>query len=332
MPPRQSVLVLHNHIDPKAGPDDLDTLVAVESVRENLTNIGYEAQPLEFSSDLRPFIDTLLTVKPAFVFNLVELHENSELLHLAPEILEHLHIAYTGCSARSIMLTNNKVLAKKLMLGSNIPTPRWYSPEMLREGQIIVASRYIVKTLGEHASVCLDSSSVVMAEDAEGLRREIESREQKFGKPFFAEEYIDGREFNLALLGSSSECRAYPVAEITFDDFPTGMPKIIDYKAKWEHDSFEYTHTNRNYSFRASEQPMLDTLVRVAKRCWREFQLNGYARVDFRVDHQGRPYVLEVNANPCISPDSGLIAAAERAGQTCLDVTRIICQNLIQPL
>ena len=95
---------------------------------------------------------------------------------------------------------------------------------------------------------------------------------------------------------------------------PPGKPRIVDYAAKWHAGSFEFCNTVRRFEFDAADRPLLARLEDVAKACWRLFGLRGYARVDFRVDAAGRPWVLEVNVNPCLSPDAGFAAAAARRG------------------
>ena len=105
-----------------------------------------------------------------------------------------------------------------------------------------------------------------------------------------------------------------PPAEIDFAAFPDDKPHIVGYRAKWDADSFEYHHTPRRFDFPANDRPLLDRLSQLAIQCWREFGLRGYARVDFRVDEAGRPWILEINANPCLSPDAGFAAAVEQAG------------------
>ena len=105
-----------------------------------------------------------------------------------------------------------------------------------------------------------------------------------------------------------------PPAEIVFDGYPPGKPRIVGYRAKWDAESFEYRHTVRSFEFERRDAPLVDSLRSLALRCWELFGLRGYARVDFRVDAAGRPWILEVNANPCLSPDAGFAAAAARAG------------------
>jgi D-alanine-D-alanine ligase len=102
-----------------------------------------------------------------------------------------------------------------------------------------------------------------------------------------------------------------PVAEIRFDAFPADKPRIVGYAAKWDLESFEYRNTPRSFTV---EPELAERLRRIALDCWALFRLDGYARVDFRVDESGRPWVLEVNANPCLSPDAGFAAALAEAG------------------
>ena len=100
------------------------------------------------------------------------------------------------------------------------------------------------------------------------------------------------------------------ILEIQFVNFPADKPRIVGYAAKWAENSFESRHTVRRFIDPQQEASLCEQLGQVALRCWDIFQLRGYARVDFRVDADGQPWVLEVNANPCISPDAGFAAAA----------------------
>jgi D-alanine-D-alanine ligase len=108
--------------------------------------------------------------------------------------------------------------------------------------------------------------------------------------------------------------RVLPPAEIRFVDFPEGKPRIVGSAAKWDEDSFEYAATVRSFERLAGDAPLVETLSRLAIQCWDVLHLRGYARVDFRVDRHGHPFILEANANPCLSPDAGFAAAATQAG------------------
>jgi len=103
-------------------------------------------------------------------------------------------------------------------------------------------------------------------------------------------------------------------AEIIFQDYTPDMVRIVDYQAKWEEESFGYNNTVRSFDFTAENTKLLNTLTMLARKSWQVFGLKGYARVDFRVDSKGRPFILEVNANPCLSPDAGYAAALQQVG------------------
>ncbi|MBU0743281.1 D-alanine--D-alanine ligase, partial [bacterium] len=132
--------------------------------------------------------------------------------------------------------------------------------------------------------------------------------------PWFAEAYVEGREFNLSLLDGPDGPRVLPPAELHFVDYPPGKPRIVGYTAKWDETSFEYGHTVRSFDLADGDGPLATRLADLALACWRLFDLRGWARVDFRVDADGAPWILEANANPCLSPDAGFQAAVTRAG------------------
>jgi D-alanine-D-alanine ligase len=138
----------------------------------------------------------------------------------------------------------------------------------------------------------------------------LAQRAARTGRPCFAEQFIEGREFNLALLAGPE---LLPPAEIEFSAYPPDKPRIVGHRAKWQSDSFEYHNTPRRFDFAAADGPLLDELRELARQCWTLFRLRGWARVDFRVDAAGKPWILEVNANPCLSPDAGFAAALQQA-------------------
>ena len=183
---------------------------------------------------------------------------------------------------------------------------------------------YIAKPLWEDASVGINDNSIF-----KGNNTAIpEEYQLKYGKDFFIEEYIDGREFNLSILGGPEGVQVLPPAEILFQNFPEGKPRIVGYEAKWDEYSFEYQNTPRTFEFGENDLPLLSKLEEIAYKCWDAFNLKGYARVDFRVDSNNQPYVLEVNANPCISPDSGFYAACQRAGLSFTQVIQRIISDV----
>lgn len=310
----KTVAIIHNSLPPHAQPDEMDVLIQARAISEALGSLGYRTAILPFELDIDAFRARLDGLEPLCVFNLVEaLDGDGRLIHLACSILDHLGIPYTGAGTEGMFLTSNKVLAKEWMLRNGIPTPEWIVPGRECSCKPPFPSQYILKTLWEEASVGIDGESVQEAGSIGELIALLEKRSGTLGKACFAERFIDGREFNLSVLGGKSGPRVLPPAEITFS-FPDGRPKIVDYKAKWDEDSIEYKSTVRTFEFKEEDAGILGEIERIARLCWNTFDLKGYARVDYRVDVQGRPWVLEINANPCISPDSGFVAASLRAG------------------
>jgi D-alanine-D-alanine ligase len=143
------------------------------------------------------------------------------------------------------------------------------------------------------------------------------------------EKYLPGRELNVSLLADGAEVQVLPVAEILFEGFPEGMSRVIGYEAKWVEDSFACIHTVRHFPEGPEDSDLLRRVREIALASWRLCGLSGYARIDFRLDEEGTPNVLEINANPCLSADAGFMAAAARAGLSHGDVVSRILQAAI---
>ncbi|MFA6461715.1 MAG: D-alanine--D-alanine ligase [Candidatus Woesearchaeota archaeon] len=305
------VVILHSEVSSDASPDNLDVLKEVSTVSSALKQLGYSPLPLAFITDYEEVMDELKRIRPEFVFNVVEeINGNATLAYLAPMMLEGLNIPYTGSSTKTIIATSDKLKSKGIMRENSLPTPKWWTlEELLARKEIEFPA--IFKSIHEHASIGLDETSVVF--NPEQLYSQLPQREKMRGGCFL-ESYIEGREFNFALLaGRRSRPEVLPPAEIRFYGYPEGKVKVLGYDAKWKEDTFEYQHTLRSFDFSPEDAPLLEKMRILAQRCWTTFGLKGYARVDFRVDQNLQPWILEVNTNPCISADAGLIAAAERA-------------------
>jgi len=119
-----------------------------------------------------------------------------------------------------------------------------------------------------------------------------------------------------------------PPAEIVFKNYTGNKPKIVDFKAKWEMESFEYVNTVREFPGTDLNPVLKEKLMSTALRCWHVFGLKGYARVDMRTDENENPFVIEINANPCISPDGGFVAATKEAGLQFNEVLHRIISDL----
>lgn len=307
-------VVLHGEVPEGAGRDEQDVLVQAGHVSRSLAELGYKPAVLAVSADFSRLIDHLNVLQPDFAFNLVEsIMGQGRLIHMAPSILDYLNIPYTGARTEAIFITSQKLLAKRFMQMNGLDTPRWVSPDDPGANPF-TPGVYVIKAVWEHASVGLDEDSIISVQNEKKLHKIMKSKRERLGGACFAEAFIDGREFNLSLIAGPDGPEVLPMAEIRFEDYPPGKFHVVGYRAKWDEDSFEYRHTPRIFDFPAEDTPLLEKLTDLALECWRLFDLKGYARVDFRVDQAGKPWILEINTNPCLSPDAGFFAAAKRAG------------------
>ena len=305
-----------------AKTDELDVLAQLEAIAAVLDRLGAAVERVPCTLDLGAVARVLDRFKPDAVFNLVECLEGyGRLIHVVPSMLDALGTSYTGCSAESLYLTSNKVLAKERIRAAGFLTPDWTGPWPPGGGAPLVKgrmsrrrSRHIIKAVWEHASFGMDDDAVVDGADEAGLLARMKELAPRLRGECFAEAYVDGREFNVSIISAAEGPRVLPLAEILFLDFPKGKPRIVNYKAKWDEDTIEYRSTPRTFDFKRADAELLGELARVALAAWDLFGLRGYARVDFRADAKNNPFILEVNANPCISPDSGFIAAAQQGG------------------
>jgi len=324
------VVLLYDRIAKEGtNPDQSDAMVQAEAIGRALSDLGHEPVEMTVSMDIKGFLKEIKEVSPQLVFNLVESVEgHGRLIHFPASILDLLAVPYTGAPADALYLTSSKILTKKILSGAGLPTPPYYSTGDLKAKSLPLEEPYIIKSVWEHASVGLEESSVLSVKSSGQLLAEMERRRGSLGGDCFAEQFIDGREFNLSLLASPAGPEVLPPAEMTFIDYPPGKWKVVGYRAKWDEGSFESLHTRRSFDFPKSERPLLQNLINLTRRCWPLFDLRGYARVDFRVDERNQPWILEINANPCLSPDAGFAAAASQAGLSYRQVVERIIRDV----
>lgn len=309
------VVILHNAVPADAPPEDQDTLVQVATIAESLGRLGHEATSLACDLDLAVMQRELASRRPDVVFNLVEsLAGADSLVYLPSAVLDVIGVPYAGNRTEALFLTTHKILAKERMRSAGLPTPAWLESDANgQSGNLPSRSSYILKGVWDQGSRGMDDDAVLRDVTPAELQKKLADRAARSAGPCFAEEFIEGREFNLSVLAGPNGPEAMPPAEIVFVDFPSSKPRIVGHRAKWQEDSFEYLHTQRRLDFSAADAPLLKELQDIACRCWTLFHLGGWARVDFRVDAADRPWILEVNGNPCLSPDAGFAAAIARA-------------------
>jgi D-alanine-D-alanine ligase len=300
------VLVLHSDLGDNPPPDELETVETARVIAEALAGRGHETALAAFHPDpgvIRRHIADA-------VFNMVEsVYGLGALAPIAPALLETFGLTYTGCGSAAMALACDKPLTKTILRAVGLPTADWAEPPHwsgLRDDH-----KYIVKSANEDASLGLDDGAVVQGRAAV-LARAAQSAAQ-YGGRWFAESYLEGREFNIAILEQGGHPRVLPIPEMMFESWSEARPRILGYASKWDPESPDDTQTVRVFGTEQSEPELSRNLSEVARKTWTVLGLRGFARIDFRIDAGGAPMILEVNPNPCLHPLSGFAAAAAEA-------------------
>lgn len=300
-----------------ARVDDQDVLAQAQLVERALAELGYRHERVYLAPSVVDAMARLEQLAPALVFNLVEsIAGVGGRLPLAAALVEVLRLRVSGSGSAALAASTDKVMAKRVLRGAGLATPDWRTRQPPHDG-----SRWILKPVDEDASLGIGPENV--SADTAALARLAGERARSHGGRWFFERYVDGREFNIALLEGAHGLEALPVAEIRFDAFAPGRPRIVDYAAKWDPTAWSYANTPRSFDFAARDGELIKTMAALALRSASAFDLRAYARVDLRVDGAGHAWVLEVNANPCLSADAGFAAAAARAG---IGMTEVIAR------
>lgn len=322
------VALFHDDVAADAPLDQRDVLVQMEAIEASLQRLGHESTRVPCTGDLVATRAAVGASRADVVFNLVEsIGGQGRLIALAPLLLESIGLPFTGCAAAATFLSSGKLEAKRVLASAGVPTPASFTLDQLRQGCDVPAGEFILKSAWEHASIGLDDDAVVKAENSAQLAAALSRRLPLLAGEGFAEAFVEGREFNVSLLCGT----VLPIAEIEFEKYPAGKPRIVGYAAKWEEGTREYHATPRRFPTGREDADLLGQLSLISQTCWKAFGLDGYARVDFRVDGSGKAWVLEINSNPCLSPDAGFAAAIDRAGMTYTEAIATILADAIGP-
>jgi D-alanine-D-alanine ligase len=329
---RVLVLMHPDHVPPDSleglSPQEALALKAEYDIVKCLQKLGHEARPLGVQDEFLPIRDAVEEFKPHVVFNLLEeFHHNVLFDQNVVSLLELLRVPYTGCNPRGLVLARSKSLSKKLLAYHRIPIPDFL---VIPKGHRTRRPKklefpLIVKSLMEHASYGISQASKV--EDDERLSERVNFVHESIGTDAIAERFIEGREIYVGVLGND-RLVALPPIELVFENMPANAALIATAKVK--HD-LAY-QAKRGIALKAVEglQPeVMERIARLAKRIYRTLELDGYARIDFRLSSDNVPYFLDANPNPDISDGEELASAAAMVGMNYGDlVSRIVSFGL----
>lgn len=290
----------------------LGVLDEVEAVQQALAKLGYPVARIALSPPLERARERLESLKGDLVFNLFEGFDGlPETEAAVANILSDLGLSYTGCPGSALSIALDKVKTKALLEKAGIATPKYQllSPETLFTFHMDYPC--IVKPCAEDASHGLSEESVV--NDFVSLEKQVSRVSQFYGGKALVEEFLDGREFNVTVLGNR-EPVVLPISEIVYS-LPPGMPRILTFSAKWEPESL-YFQGSKPVCPAGIDDETRRLIRGAALSAFRALGCLGYARVDFRLDSKGLPRVIEVNPNPDISLDSGAARQALAAGMS----------------
>ena len=291
----------------------------VPQVARTLRRLGHRVSVLGVHGDVKRLIAGLSRRKPELVFNLMEMFGDNVFGDIpVTGLLDLLGLRYTGSGPGELYLSQDKGLTKKLLAFEDILYPRYavFSRQAAFETGGNLRMPLFVKPLRSDASLGIGGKSLV--HDAVALMERVAAIHKELEDSALAEEYIDGREFYVGVLGNAQP-KALPPVEVDFTGFPEGVPKVMDSKAKWDERSKEYKGTKSVIANLPDE--LRAKLQKVAVDAYRALRVKDYGRVDLRLTETGEIYVLEVNASCYLEKSSEFAMAAAASG---LDYPRLI--------
>ncbi|HEU0303087.1 MAG TPA: ATP-grasp domain-containing protein [Gaiellaceae bacterium] len=302
-------------------------LESVEAVEAACAESGWEIWRVVVDHDLAAAVDALEKRRPDVVFSMVEsVNGDARLEAGMAYLLEWLGIPYTGAPPLALSLALHKPHARAMLRSAGVPVPRGSVLERFDASLDGLAYPVIVKPAREDGSMGISSASVAGAEDA--ARERVRYILEKFAQPAVVEEFVDGREFPVSLLGPTEDPDVLPLREIDYQ-LPPHLPRLLSYEAKWVTDSPEYGGTP------AVAAPDVDgelgrQLRAIAQAAYRAMGLRDYGRVDIRLHPTAGPVVVDVNPNPELLPgDAGIAAAALEAGLSFVELIRFIVEQAV---
>jgi len=313
----RSVAVIYNPVELGGEAVVRAVVGGATEAHDAIKALGHRVSLLRLDEGVRPFVEKLEALRPDVVFNLCEgFRESSAGEPCVAGLLDLLGIPYTGSGPMALGIALNKPLSKELFIARRIPTPQFAVYRQMPARLQPLTFPVILKLAAEDASLGITNDNVVF-DEASTLRR-LQQLLDQYHAPVLAEEFIDGREFTVALFDG----RPLLVEEIEIHV----EPRIVGFSAKWEAGSAEYEGTTASF-MPVITDPQREEMMTLAVRVWDVIGIRDYARVDFRMDAQGRIAVLEANPNPDLSAESGYRRSLEVADISYQDFIARLLEN-----
>jgi D-alanine-D-alanine ligase len=292
---------------------DIDEIRTEHDVLNALRRCGHDVRVVGVGDDLVDLRSAIGEWRPHVVFNLLD--EFSGIIsydHYVVGYLELLRQRYTGCNPRGMMLSRDKVLTKRVLATHGVATPSFTLFPYGRRFRAPARAEFplFVKSATEDASLGISQASVI--EDMRGLRERVEFIHDEVQSDALAEEYIEGRELYVGVLGNA-KLMALPPWEMSFGSLPSDQARIATHRAKWNR-AYQARHGIRTAKARELKQEQRALLSALAKRAYRALYMSGFARMDFRLCADGRILLLEANCNPNLSKQEDFAASAKSSG------------------
>jgi D-alanine-D-alanine ligase len=333
MSPNSGVLILYNTPTSNAAfaASEAGVLAEVRAVAKACQTLGCAHRTLGIA-EYSQLPEILAGADETVVFNLVEGFASCpERANYVPALCAAFDKACTGNRTAGLLLSLDKWQSKAILQAAGWPCP---AAVCIYPGHPIpkdlFAGPYLVKPLSTDASEGIDRHSVV-SQPGRPLHAAVKRVHEQFGQTALVEQYIDGRELNVSVLWRDGEPQVLPLAEIDFSSFGPDRPRIVGYEAKWRTETFEYHHTPRVIPAPLPKR-LAGQIRDLAAGACQSLGCDDYCRVDIRLDSDRCPFILEVNANPDISPDAGFAAALEAAGIAYPEFVRRTLNNAYQRL
>jgi len=278
-----------------------------------LQGLGHEILKIGVHDDLRPLREAIESFKPHVTFNVLEeFHGVTMYGQAVISFIELLRAPYTGSNPRGLMLAHDKVLTKKILSYHRLPIPRFAVFPVGRKASLVrkLGLPLLVKSTFESASLGISQASIVRSE--EKLAERVAFMHATFGTDVMAEEYIEGRELYLGVVGNA-RLMTFPLWEMSFTEWDPDVPRIATAKVKWDTE-FQRRHGIVTAAARDLPAGVEREIERVTKLAYRALGLSGYARADWRLAPDGKVHLLEINANPDLAIDEDFALSAKAAG------------------